>query len=199
MRISMNCLAVAITAFASISLAIAIPAATTQALALDANTGNDTTSALLADRDVQLTTKYIAVEGFDWYGWDAGSDYASNYASCGYKTFKAGHRIFTWHSNTGKCFFKGPAHADVQMRITNSELSYKADFTGSFDVGQIHGVPETTTCKIYCRPAGIPNWELPPCLVSVYAGGTCYLKYPDRSGPSVWAGVVAEVRATCCK
>ncbi|KAI9334028.1 hypothetical protein BDR26DRAFT_898210 [Obelidium mucronatum] len=193
MRISMNCLAVAITAFASITLAIAIPAATTQALELDANTGNGTTSALLADRDggVQKTPKYFAYEGFDWWGWDAGSDYASNYAACGYKTYKAGHRIFTWHSKTGKCFFKGPAYADVQMRITNSDLTYEADFTGSFDVGQIHGVPEST-CKDYCKPEGVPDRNLPPCLVSVYAGESCYLKYPNRSGPSVWAGVVTE-------
>ncbi|KAI9334027.1 hypothetical protein BDR26DRAFT_898209 [Obelidium mucronatum] len=194
MRVSMNHLAVALTAFASLTLAIAIPAATTQALELDANTGNGTTSALLADRDgrAQLTPKYIAIEGYDWWGWDAGSDYASSYAACGDKTYKAGHRIFTWHSKTGKCFFKGPEYADVQMRITNSEVTYQADFPGSFDVGQnqIHGVPEST-CKIYCQPEGFR--KLLPCLVSVYAGGSCYLKYPDRSGPGVWAGVVTEV------
>ncbi|KAI9334019.1 hypothetical protein BDR26DRAFT_867648 [Obelidium mucronatum] len=159
-------------------------------------TPSNETLSLFGERDggFQYDPIYDSVQGFDWWGWDAGTDIANNAQHCGYKAYQRGLRFYTWNANTKVCYFKAPPSAPgVEMRITKSEITYENDFPGAFDVGQLWNV-KASTCEYYCTKDGYPDKGFPPCLVGIYAYGNCYLKFPNPSEPHAWAGVAREYR-----
>ncbi|KAJ3008882.1 UNVERIFIED_CONTAM: hypothetical protein HDU68_002919 [Siphonaria sp. JEL0065] len=127
----------------------------------------------------------------DWWGWDAGTAMADTAHHCAEQTYARGLRIYTWNQDTRVCYFKAPPASGVTMRLSQSQVTYTTDFYKAFDVFHIPDINEQT-CAFYCRMGGYRPEDIPPCMVSVHAGGSCYLKFPQRSGFPLYSGMIPE-------
>ncbi|KAI9344873.1 hypothetical protein BDR26DRAFT_916999 [Obelidium mucronatum] len=134
--------------------------------------------------------KHHYVQGYDWYGFDAFDVQVSSIEACMGKTSTSGYLFYTYNEDTKTCYVKAPTYdPSALLRVADSEPLFNNDFPGSFDVWHFSGYPEST-CAKYCTRFG--DHKSPPCMVSVYSGDTCYLKYPNKSGSNSWAGILIE-------
>ncbi|KAI8613952.1 hypothetical protein BC830DRAFT_1129701 [Chytriomyces sp. MP71] len=143
---------------------------------------------------------FISIDGYDWYGFDTGSQGHMDLASCADLTASQGQSFFTFNNAINRCYPKQPnlnnlpAGSTVLMAILDASRSPALTLplwfkSGSLDIPGV-GSPiissgaTMATCVAACQANAL-------CIVAevVSPQGQCYLKTPSARNNQV-AGVV---------